>query len=156
MKENNTYIQATGRRKTSSARCFLKKGTGLFIVKKSKAIKPIKTKKHQTTKKFIKPSSIVKLNKYFTKQEQIKICLAPLKVLNLETSYDVLVTVKGGGFTGQAGAIRHALSRALLKTQDEHRVLLKKHSFLTRDSRMVERKKYGHHKARKSTQFSKR
>ena len=81
---------------------------------------------------------------------------APLQVLNLQKSFDVFATVKGGGFTGQAGAIRHGLARALLKVSTEHQPMLKKNGFLTRDSRMVERKKYGHHKARKSTQYSKR
>ncbi len=82
--------------------------------------------------------------------------LAPLKILNLQNKYDLLFNVKGGGPTGQVGAIRHALARALAKTVADGRTPLKKEGFLTRDSRMVERKKYGRHKARRGTQFSKR
>ena len=139
------YFYGTGRRKTSSARVFLKSGTGLFHVISSK-----KTDKGQKNKK------TMDINKYFTKPEQVQSILSPLQTLNLKKSFDVFVTVKGGGFTGQAEAIRHGLARALLKVSSEHRPLLKKSGFLTRDPRMVERKKYGHHKARKSTQFSKR
>ena len=98
----------------------------------------------------------IDLKKYFVKPEQIQSVLSPLQILKLQKSFDVSVTVKGGGFTGQAEAIRHGLARALVKADEGHRPLLKKNGFLTRDSRMVERKKYGHHKARKSTQFSKR
>ena len=140
------YFYGTGRRKTSSARVFLKSGTGLFSIKSFK-----KTEKDQKNKKISIP-----IEKYFIKPEQIQSVLSPLQVLNLKKSFDVFVTVKGGGFTGQAEAIRHGLARALLKVSEEHRPLLKKNGLLTRDPRMVERKKYGHHKARKSTQFSKR
>ena len=131
-----TFFYGTGRRKTSSARVFLKDGTGVFKIKKN--------------------SKKCDLDKYFVKPEQIHSVLAPLKLLNLSKSFDILATVKGGGFTGQAEALRHGLSRALLQVSAEYRLELKKKGFLTRDSRMVERKKYGHHKARKSTQFSKR
>ena len=123
----------SGSRKTSSARVFLKSGTGRFTVNKREMA-----------------------TVYFTKPEQIQAVLSPLKVLNLEKSFDVFSTVRGGGITGQAEALRHGLARALLKVDESHRAVLKKKGFLTRDSRMVERKKYGHHKARKSTQFSKR
>ena len=140
------YFYGTGRRKTSSARVFLKSGTGLFHIKSFK-----KTDKEQKNKK-----TFIDLNKYFTKPEQIQSALSPLQALNLKKSFDVFATVKGGGFTGQAEALRHGLARALLKVSAEHRPLLKKNGLLTRDPRMVERKKYGHHKARKSTQFSKR
>ena len=136
------YFYGTGRRKTSSARVFLKKGTGVFKIKRCKNSKNKKT--------------WIDLKEYFVKPEQWKSVLSPLQELSLIQSFDVSVTVKGGGFTGQAGAIRHGLSRALLNADSEHRASLKKNGFLTRDSRMVERKKYGHHKARKSTQFSKR
>ena len=133
IKEKNPIFYGTGRRKTSSARVFLKSGTGRFIVNKREMA-----------------------TDYFTKPEQIQAVLSPLKILNLEKSFDVLSTVKGGGITGQAEALRHGLTRALLKADESHRAVLKEKGFLTRDSRMVERKKYGHHKARKSTQFSKR
>lgn len=123
----------TGRRKTSVARVFLKKGTGQITVNKRKL-----------------------KGDYFIKPEQIQAVLRPLQVLNLEKSFDVFSTVKGGGLTGQAGALQHGLARSLLKADESYRKLLKEKGLLTRDSRMVERKKYGHHKARKSTQFSKR
>lgn len=138
------YFYGTGRRKTSSARVFLKSGSGAF---KIRSFKNNSKSKGRTD---------IDLKDYFKKPEQIQSVLAPLEVLTVKKSFDILVTVRGGGFTGQAEAIRHGLSRALLKVSDENRALLKKNGFLTRDPRMVERKKYGHHKARKSTQFSKR
>ena len=146
IKEKHFY--GTGRRKTSSARVFLKPGKGAFHIKRLTKNKSAQSQKNK--------NNVIELKQYFSKPEQIQSVLSPLKVLNLQKSYDVFATVKGGGFTGQAEALRHGLSRALLKTDQEHRTLLKKNGFLTRDSRMVERKKYGHHKARKSTQFSKR
>ncbi|MCZ0931545.1 MAG: 30S ribosomal protein S9 [Oligoflexia bacterium] len=140
------HFYGTGRRKTSSTRVFLKSGTGLFNIKSCKKLD--KEQKHKKT--------FIDISKYFVKPEQVQSVLSPLQALNLKKSFDVFVTVKGGGFTGQAEAIRHGLARALLKVSSEHRAILKKNGFLTRDPRMVERKKYGHHKARKSTQFSKR
>ena len=132
-KKKPVTFYGSGRRKTSSARVFLKSGKGRFTVNKREMVKD-----------------------YFTKPEQVHVVLSPLKVLNLEKSFDVFSTVKGGGITGQAEALRHGLARALLKADESHRAVLKAKGFLTRDSRMVERKKYGRHKARKSTQFSKR
>ena len=131
--ENKKTHYGTGRRKTSAARIFLKAGTGKFTVNKRKLE-----------------------GDYFVKPEQIQCVLSPLKALNLEKSFDVFATVKGGGVSGQAEALRHGLSRSLLKVDSSYRITLKNKGFLRRDSRMVERKKYGRHKARKSTQFSKR
>ncbi len=131
--KTSSFFYGTGRRKTSSARVFLKPGTGSFTVNRKQPLK-----------------------EYFAKQKQYQVALSPLEVLGIQKSFDVVATVKGGGFTGQSEAIRHALSRALLEADNTYRDVLKKNQFLTRDSRMVERKKYGHHKARKSTQFSKR
>lgn len=131
--ESKSSYYGTGRRKTSAARVFLKKGTGEFIVNRRKLS-----------------------GDYFVNPEQIKCVLSPFKALDLDKSFDVLATVKGGGLTGQAEALRHGLSRSLLQVDSSYRSILKKKGFLTRDSRMVERKKYGRHKARKSTQFSKR
>jgi len=148
MSSKGAFFYGTGRRKTSTARVFLKPGKGLFTIKNSK--KTDSTGSKEAVKGF------VDLKKYFVKPEQIQSILSPLQVLSLQKSFDVSVTVKGGGFTGQAEAIRHGLARALIKADEGHRPLLKKNGFLTRDSRMVEREKYGHHKARKSTQFSKR
>ena len=127
------FYYGTGRRKTSSARVFIREGTGAFLVNKTKRLK-----------------------NYFLNKEEIRSALSPLKVVDRENSFDVFVTIKGGGFTGQAEALRHGLSRALIQADKTFQSVLKKHGFLTRDSRMVERKKYGRRKARKSTQFSKR
>ena len=132
-KKVSSFFYGTGRRKTSSARVFLKSGTGSFTINRKQSLK-----------------------EYFVKQKQHQAAVSPLEVLGVQKSFDVFATVKGGGFTGQSEAIRHALSRALLEVDDTYRATLKQNQFLTRDSRMVERKKYGHHKARKSTQFSKR
>ena len=148
MSNKEIYFYGTGRRKTSSARVFLKSGQGLFTIKSSKKTNSPSSK--DTAKGFLD------VKDYFVKTEQIQSVLSPLQVLSLQKSFDIFATVKGGGFTGQAEAIRHGLARALLKVSEEYRPLLKKNGLLTRDSRMVERKKYGHHKARKSTQFSKR
>ncbi len=93
----------------------------------------------------------------YIKYETLKtIVREPLMITDTMGQYDVLVNVKGGGYTGQAGAIRHGISRALLQVDNELRPLLKKAGFLTRDSRMKERKKYGLKKARRASQFSKR
>lgn len=147
MMDKKAIYYGTGRRKTSSARVFLKPGQGLFTIKSSK--------KSQSSSKDV-PEGFIELKEYFTKPKTFQSALAPLEVLNLKKSFDLSITVRGGGVTGQAEAIRHGLARALLKVSEEHRPALKKEGFLTRDSRMVERKKYGHHKARKSTQYSKR
>ena len=97
------------------------------------------------------------LDEYFGAETLKYIVKQPLSVTETEAKYDVICTVKGGGFTGQAGAIRHGISRALLEVNsDEFRPSLKSNGFLTRDSRMKERKKYGLKKARKAPQFSKR
>jgi len=148
MAKKINYFYGTGRRKTSSARVFLKSGEGLFTIKSKK--KSVSNTNKKINKGFIE------LKDYFLKPKQIQSATAPLQVLNLQKSFDIFVTVKGGGFNGQAEAISHGLARALLKVSPEYRPALRKKGLLTRDSRMVERKKYGHHKARKSTQFSKR
>ncbi len=123
---------STGRRKTSSARVFLTAGKGKLRVNS-------------------RP-----LEKYFPCQQQRAALKAPLKLTETEKELDAEITVKGGGLTGQCESIRHGLSRALVLYSDSYRGILKRNGFLTRDSRSVERKKYGRHKARKSTQFSKR
>ena len=123
---------STGRRKTSSARVFLSVGTGKITINNRS------------------------LDTYFPCQQQRIVLKAPLKLTETEKELDINITVKGGGLTGQCESIRHGLSRALVLYSDSYRGILKKNGFLTRDSRSVERKKYGHHKARKSTQFSKR
>lgn len=122
----------TGRRKTSVARVWLKRGDGKVTI----------NKKDVTT--------------YFPRENwQIKV-MEPLKITETQNEYDVSVTVKGGGLTGQAGAVSHGLSRALLKANETLRKKLKVAGLLTRDPRMVESKKYGKRKARRGQQFSKR
>ena len=96
------------------------------------------------------------LDEYFKTDAQKFIVKQPLVLTNTESRYDIVVNVKGGGLTGQAGAVRHGIARALCEADETLRPELKKAGFLTRDPRMKERKKYGLHKARKAPQFSKR
>ena len=123
---------ATGRRKTSAARVFLKSGSGKFTVNGLDA------------------------DKYLTTASGRMAILTPFAVTDTKNKYDAQITVAGGGPNGQSEAIRHAISRALIIANDQLRPVLKKAGFLTRASRAFESKKYGKHKARKSTQFSKR
>jgi len=128
--KNSKY--ATGRRKKSVARVWLKKGSGNFHVNGKK------------------------MNEYF-KKSNLQIAISrPFTITKRENEFDINCTVKGGGFTGQAGAIIHGISRALVEFEPELKPTLKKEKLTTRDSRAVERKKYGHRKARRSFQFSKR
>ena len=93
---------------------------------------------------------------YFRRDSLLTVIMEPFKVTNTENAYDVIADLSGGGISGQAGALRHSISRALLEINEEYRPLLKREGFLTRDSRIKERKKYGLKKARKRPQFSKR
>ena len=128
----NVQYRGTGRRKSAIARVRLVPGTGKIIVNKRD------------------------LENYL-KYETLRVLVRePLMITDTLGQYDVLVNVKGGGYTGQAGAIRHGISRALLQVDAELRPILKKAGFLTRDPRMKERKKYGLKKARRASQFSKR
>ena len=127
-----TQIPATGRRKSSVARVRLVPGTGNVIINKRD------------------------IENYFGLETTRIIVFQPLELTGTKSSYDVLVNVHGGGLTGQAGAIRHGISRAIVKADESLKTTLKKAGFLTRDSRMKERKKPGLKKARKSPQFSKR
>jgi small subunit ribosomal protein S9 len=126
-----TYY-GTGRRKHSVARVRLVPGDGQVIINKRG------------------------IDEYFGLETLKLIVKQPLKLTETDGQYDVLVNVDGGGFTGQAGAIRHGIARALLKVDPEFRSALKKAGFLTRDPRMKERKKYGLKAARRAPQFSKR
>ena len=123
---------ATGRRKTSSARVYLSKGQGKIMVNDKE------------------------LEHYFGRQVAQMLVLQPLRLTELVEQVDIKAMVKGGGSFGQAGAIRHGISRALLEYDESLRPQLKSAGFLTRDDRKVERKKPGLKKARKSSQFSKR
>ena len=122
----------TGRRKTSTARVFLRPGSGNITVND-------------------RP-----LDEFFGRKTARMIVRQPLELVQLETKFDVNVTVKGGGTTGQAGAIRHGLTRALMNYDDTLRKQLRYAGYVTRDAREVERKKVGFRKARRGTQFSKR
>ena len=122
----------TGRRKKSIARVYIAPGKGNITVNKRS------------------------LDDYFGYETLKVIVRQPLEALNSTDKYDVTVTVKGGGFTGQAGAIRHGIARALVQADAENRPVLKKAGYLTRDPRMKERKKYGLKGARRAPQFSKR
>ena len=123
---------ATGRRKRSIAKVWVKKGSGKIYV------------------------NGIEMNKYFKRPVHQIIVTRPLEVSKVLNSYDVKCSVKGGGLSGQAGAIIHGLSRALVSHDESLKKGLKKEKLTTRDSRVVERKKYGHRKARRSFQFSKR
>lgn len=122
----------TGRRKTSAARVYLTKGSGQITVND----KPVE--------------------EFFGRETGQMLVRQPLERLELEDTFDIRATVSGGGISGQAGAIRLGLSRALLEYDEELRKPLRLAGFLTRDARAVERKKIGLHKARKATQYSKR
>ncbi|MDZ7808601.1 MAG: 30S ribosomal protein S9 [Gracilimonas sp.] len=121
-----------GRRKTATARLYIQPGKGDVLVNH----KPIE--------------------EYFPVKARRNIALMPITVTETDGKYDIKITVRGGGSTGQAGAISHALARALDGENEELHNILKGHGLLTRDDRMVERKKYGQPKARKKFQFSKR
>jgi small subunit ribosomal protein S9 len=123
---------ATGRRKTSVARVFLKPGKGKITINERS------------------------LQEYFGRETARMIVLQPFDVTQTGGSFDIEVNVVGGGNSGQAGAIRHGITRALMQCNPDLRPPLKKAGFVTRDPRAVERKKYGRHKARKRPQYSKR
>ena len=128
----NTKNYGTGRRKSSVARVYLVPGTGKITINKRD------------------------IDEYFGLDTLKVIVRQPLVATETSDKFDVLVNVKGGGYTGQAGAIRHVISRALLTVDGDYRPVLKKAGFLTRDPRMKERKKYGLKAARRAPQFSKR
>ena len=131
MPEIAQYL-GTGKRKTSVARVILRPGDGSTWINGRT------------------------LEEYFPRAAHRMQALAPLKVAGAEGTYDLRVRVHGGGISGQAGAVRHGIARALVEADPELRVALKRVGFLTRDARQVERKKAGLHKARKAPQFSKR
>lgn len=131
-KKENVVFYGTGRRKSSVARVRLIEGNGNITINGKN------------------------IDEFFGLETLKVIVRQPLTVTNTTAKYDVICTVKGGGFTGQAGAIRHGIARALNEANSEYRPTLKSNGFLTRDPRMKERKKYGLKKARKAPQFSKR
>lgn len=132
-KQAPVYYYGTGRRKNSVARVRLTPGSGNYLINKSRD-----------------------LQAYFGRDNLVTMVRQPLAATGNEERFDVLASIHGGGISGQAGALRHGIARALLDADDELRGELKKAGFLTRDPRMTERKKYGLKKARKRPQFSKR
>ena len=131
MAQAETY-QGTGRRKSSTARVYMKRGTGSIVINK-------------------RP-----LEQYFGRETARMIVRQPLELVEMLDKFDIKVNVDGGGNSGQAGAIRHGITRALMVYDGELRPALRHAGFVTRDSREVERKKFGLHKARKRPQYSKR
>jgi small subunit ribosomal protein S9 len=123
---------ATGKRKTAVARVYMKTGSGIVIVNKRS------------------------FDDYFTRDSLKMIIQRPFELVGKKDQFDLYINVQGGGISGQAGAVKHGISKALLEVDSEYRSILKKAGFLTRDSRIKERKKYGQPGARKRFQFSKR
>ena len=126
------YYYGTGRRKTAVARVFLKQGSGKFIVND----KPV--------------------DEFFSRETGRMVVRQPLELTSHATTFDIMVNVTGGGESGQAGAVRHGITRALIEYDNMLKPTLSKAGFVTRDAREVERKKVGFHKARRRKQFSKR
>ena len=127
-----TQYYGTGRRKTSTARVFLKAGSGNLVINNRS------------------------LEQYFGRETSCMVVRQPLELVEATEKFDVYVTVSGGGISGQAGAIRHGITRALMQYDETLRRTLRSAGYVTRDSRQVERKKVGLHKARRRPQFSKR
>jgi len=127
----NQYY-GTGRRKSSAARVFLRPGTGNIVINKRS------------------------IEEYFPRETARMVVRQPLELVEMTDKFDLLITVSGGGISGQSGAIRHGITRALMQFDESLRSSLRKAGFVTRDARKVERKKVGLHKARKRPQFSKR
>jgi small subunit ribosomal protein S9 len=130
MAENQYY--GTGRRKSSTARVFMRPGTGNIQINQRS------------------------LETYFGRETARMVVCQALELVEMQEKFDLYITVKGGGTTGQAGAIRHGITRALMEYDESFRPALRKAGFVTRDARKVERKKVGLHKARKRPQYSKR
>lgn len=127
-----TQYYGTGRRKSSTARVFVKPGSGNIVINKRS------------------------LEQYFGRETARMVVRQPLELVEMTEKFDLYITVAGGGISGQAGAIRHGITRALMQFDETLRASLRKAGFVTRDARKVERKKVGLHKARKRPQFSKR
>ena len=132
MAQAQTQYYSTGRRKCSSARVFIRPGKGDILINDQP------------------------LDKYFGRETSRMVVRQPLELMKMTEQFDITVTVAGGGNSGQAGAIRHGITRALIEYDETLRSPLRKAGFVTRDARMVERKKVGLHKARRAPQFSKR
>ena len=127
-----TSYNGTGRRKSSTARVYLRRGTGRFLINGRS------------------------LDEYFGRETGRMMVRSPLELVSMTSTFDVLVNVDGGGISGQAGAIRHGITRALIAYDESLRGTLRRAGYVTRDSREVERKKVGLHKVRRRPQYSKR
>ncbi len=132
MEFSGTYFYANGKRKTAVARVRLYKGNGRVVVNGQDA------------------------REYFSTDEMLNVFMAPLHLVNLQKDFDISAMVDGGGKQGQADALRHGIAKALMEFDENLRGLLKPEGFITRDSRIKERKKFGLHRARRAPQFSKR
>jgi small subunit ribosomal protein S9 len=130
--KKKTYIMTIGRRKESTARVYLREGSGKFAVNKRS------------------------LQNYFPREVHRLVINQPIKKVDLENKLDISATIAGGGVTGQAEALKHGIARAIIKLDEATRPAIKKAGFLTRDPRAKERKKYGRKRARKRFQYSKR
>lgn len=128
----DTQYYGTGRRKSSTARVFLRAGAGNILINKRS------------------------IEEYFGRETARMVVRQPLELVEMVEKFDLYITVKGGGTTGQAGAIRHGITRALMEYDESFRPAFRKAGYVTRDARKVERKKVGLHKARKRPQYSKR
>jgi len=128
----STQFYGTGKRKTSVARVWITEGEGEILVNKRK------------------------VDEYFPREALLKLIKEPLEATNLKDRFNIMANIRGGGLAGQAWALRHGIARALLQVNPDLRDVLKKNGFLTRDSRIKERKKYGQKGARKRFQYSKR
>lgn len=148
---NRAY--ATGKRKDAIARVWLQPGSGRILVKGATKSRDVKKKLRKDNSKASKERDFTE---YFARPVLQMVVKQPLVAAGRETQFDIVATVSGGGLSGQAGALRHGISKALTYFEPELRGTLKAGGFLTRDSRVVERKKYGRAKARRSFQFSKR
>ncbi len=144
---------ATGKRKDAIARVWLKPGSGRIIIEGSTKSRTVQKKNRKENSKATKSRDF---SEYFARPVLQMVIKQPLVATGRETQFDIIATVGGGGLSGQAGALRHGISKALTHFEPELRPTLKAGGFLTRDSRVVERKKYGRAKARRSFQFSKR
>lgn len=144
---------ATGKRKDAIARVWLKPGSGRIIIEGTTKSRKVQQKNRRENAKASKSRDFTE---YFARPVLQMVVRQPLIATGRDTQFDIIATVSGGGLSGQAGALRHGISKALTYFEPELRPTLKSGGFLTRDSRVVERKKYGRAKARRSFQFSKR
>ncbi len=148
---NRAY--ATGKRKDAIARVWLKPGSGRILIEGTTKSRSVQKRNRKDNAKASKSRDFTE---YFARPVLQMVIRQPLVATGRETQFDIVATVSGGGLSGQAGALRHGISKALTHFEPELRPTLKAGGFLTRDSRVVERKKYGRAKARRSFQFSKR